>query len=48
MYWKGTMLFGYARVSRAGQSLDGQVAELEAAGCVKVFREKVSGARTDY
>jgi DNA invertase Pin-like site-specific DNA recombinase len=27
--------------------LTGQVAELEAAGCAKVFREKVSGAKSD-
>jgi DNA invertase Pin-like site-specific DNA recombinase len=35
---------GYARVSTTGQSLAGQVAELEAAGCIKVYREKISGA----
>jgi DNA invertase Pin-like site-specific DNA recombinase len=29
------------------QSLAGQVAELTAAGCAKVFREKASGAKTD-
>jgi DNA invertase Pin-like site-specific DNA recombinase len=40
-------LFGYARVSTDGQSLDAQVHELKSAGCVKVFREKVSGAQTD-
>jgi DNA invertase Pin-like site-specific DNA recombinase len=39
--------FGYARVSAAGQSLASQIAELEAAGCAKVFKEKVSGAKTD-
>jgi DNA invertase Pin-like site-specific DNA recombinase len=40
-------LFGYARVSTEGQSLTAQVAELKAANCARIFREKVSGARTD-
>jgi DNA invertase Pin-like site-specific DNA recombinase len=39
--------FGYARISTRDQDLAGQVAELTAAGCAKVFREKVSGAKTD-
>lgn len=34
---------GYARVSSTGQSLDVQQAELQAAGCDKVFAEKKSG-----
>jgi DNA invertase Pin-like site-specific DNA recombinase len=38
---------GYARVSTNGQDLAGQVATLQTAGCAKVFREKVSGARSD-
>src|SRR3982750_4495314 len=40
-------VYGYARVSTDGQSLDAQIAQLKAAGAEKVFREKVSGARAD-
>jgi hypothetical protein len=42
-----TPRFGYARVSTDGQTLASQDAELMAAGCAKVYQEKVSGARTD-
>ena len=42
-----SLVFGYARVSTDGQTLDAQVAQLEAAGADKVFQEKVSGARRD-
>ena len=40
-------IFGYARVSTNGQDLSAQDAELRSAGCAKVFKEKVSGAKTD-
>jgi DNA invertase Pin-like site-specific DNA recombinase len=40
-------LYGYARVSTRDQDLAAQDAELMAAGCAKVFKEKVSGAKTD-
>src|SRR6476620_12134437 len=38
---------GYARVSTNGHDLAAQEAELTAAGCAKVFKEKVSGAKTN-
>jgi DNA invertase Pin-like site-specific DNA recombinase len=41
------MIYGYARVSKDGQSVAAQVSQLKAAGCEKVFREVASGAKTD-
>ena len=38
------MIYGYARVSTDGQSVDAQVKQLRAAGAEKVFRETASGA----
>ena len=40
-------IYGYARVSTDGQSLASQDAQLQAAGCAKVYSEKISGNRTD-
>jgi DNA invertase Pin-like site-specific DNA recombinase len=40
-------VYGYARVSAKDQDLSAQIAELEGAGCAKVYREKASGAQTD-
>ena len=39
--------FGYARVSTVGQTLDSQLEQLRGAGCTKIYREKVTGARAD-
>ena len=41
------MIYGYARVSTDGQSIDAQVRQLRAAGARQVFREVASGAKTD-
>jgi DNA invertase Pin-like site-specific DNA recombinase len=41
------MIYGYARVSTDGQSVDAQVRQLKAAGAHQVLREVASGAKTD-
>jgi DNA invertase Pin-like site-specific DNA recombinase len=41
------VLIGYARVSSTSQSLDIQLEALAAAGCEKVFAEKMSGRSAD-
>ena len=41
------MIYGYARVSSNGQDLAQQLAQLDAAGCTKVYREKISGATAE-
>jgi len=38
---------GYARVSTYGQTLDAHLEQLRGAGCTKIYREKVTGARSD-
>jgi hypothetical protein len=37
------MIYGYARVSTEARDLTSQLAQLKAAGCEKVFREKLTG-----
>ena len=39
------MIYGYARVSTSGQTLDVQLTQLREARCEKVFCEKESGAK---
>ena len=41
------MIYGYARVSTDGQSVDAQVKQLRDAGAETIFRETASGAKTD-
>src|SRR6516162_4460096 len=38
---------GYARVSTYGQTLDAQLEQLRDAGCIKIYREKVTGSHSD-
>ena len=41
------MIYGHARVSTDGQSVNAQVMQLREAGAEKVFRETASGAQSD-
>ena len=41
------MIYGYARVSTDGQSVNAQVTQLEQACAEKIFREVASGAKSD-
>jgi DNA invertase Pin-like site-specific DNA recombinase len=41
------MIYGYARVSTDAQDLGNQVAQLKAADCEKIYREKISGATAE-
>jgi DNA invertase Pin-like site-specific DNA recombinase len=42
-----TMIYGYARVSTAAQDESGQVKQLKAARCGRIFREKVTGTTAE-
>jgi hypothetical protein len=42
-----SMIYGYARLSTAARDETGQVRQLKAAGCEKVFREKITGTTAD-
>jgi hypothetical protein len=41
------MIYGYARVSTDAPDLTSQLAQLKAAGCEKVFREKITGTTAE-
>jgi DNA invertase Pin-like site-specific DNA recombinase len=42
-----SMIYGYARVSTAGQDLTAQRGQLATAGCAKVYCEKITGTHAD-
>jgi DNA invertase Pin-like site-specific DNA recombinase len=41
------MIYGYARVSTAAQDESGQVKQLKAVGCGKIFHEKITGTTAE-
>jgi hypothetical protein len=41
------MIYGYARVSTEAQDLTGSTAQLKAAGCQKIYREKITGTTAE-
>jgi Resolvase, N terminal domain len=47
LFQNRSMIYGYARASTEAQDLTGQLAQLKAAGCEKVFREKLTGTNAD-
>jgi DNA invertase Pin-like site-specific DNA recombinase len=46
-FLRQNMIIGYARVSTKDQNLDLQIEALKKAGCEKIFKEKISGARKE-
>lgn len=42
-----SLLIGYARVSTLTQNLEQQRAQLSEQGCIRIFEEKISGAKRD-
>ena len=43
----GQLLLGYARVSTEDQDLTNQRTELQAAGCARIYAEKITGTRRE-
>ena len=41
------MIYGYARVSTDAPDISSQVAQFEAAGCLTIFREKMTGTHAE-
>src|ERR1700749_2063368 len=41
------MIYGYARVSTEAQDLTGATLQLKAAGCQKIYREKITGTTAE-
>lgn len=41
------MIFGYTRVSKTEQNLDRQLDQLQAEGCDKIFKDKITGMKMD-
>jgi DNA invertase Pin-like site-specific DNA recombinase len=42
-----TRMIGYARVSSPSQNVDSQIDSLNAAGCAKIFADKISGTKKE-
>ena len=41
------MIIGYTRVSKTEQNLDRQIDQLQAEGCDKIFKDKITGMKMD-